>query len=165
MRTSFYLDSRRINIIANLAMIGVMVIVLSYTYYIMRQDSDIKATKFLRGDSLLSYSVNLPTMLLKPQNYYEQQINQRNIFKRNLQASNQITANVGMASVIPAVTENLKLKGIIFDKNPQAIIQNQQTQESFFVHKGDSIKEAIVRDITKGNIILEYRGQFIQVGY
>ncbi|MFC1508537.1 hypothetical protein ACFL60_02495 [Candidatus Omnitrophota bacterium] len=49
--------------------------------------------------------------------------------------------------------------GIIEGENDQAIIEDKETDKTFFLYKGDRFKEFNVFDIKKGRVILDYKGE------
>ena len=59
--------------------------------------------------------------------------------------------------------KNLKLVGIVMDGNSTAIVENSETQETAFLHEGNSFKEASVKEIQKGKIVFDYFGQGVEL--
>jgi len=58
---------------------------------------------------------------------------------------------------------NLNLLGIITGDNNQAIVEDKTLKKTFFLYKGDSIGELKVYDIKDNVVILEYRGEKIEL--
>ena len=58
---------------------------------------------------------------------------------------------------------NLNLLGIITGDNNQAIIEDKTLKKTFFLYKGDSLGELKVYDIKDSVVILEYRGEKIEL--
>ena len=61
------------------------------------------------------------------------------------------------------ILSNLNLLGIITGDNNQVIIEDKTLKKTFFLYKGDSIGELKVYDIKDNIVILEYRGEKIEL--
>lgn len=77
------------------------------------------------------------------------QVKKRNVFtllpsKEQAQASVDIGLTLG----------NLKLVGILWSDNPQAMIENSKEQKTYFVSKGDKIGDIEVRSILRDKVIV-----------
>ena len=75
------------------------------------------------------------------------QVKRRNMFtlmpsKEEAQASVDIGLTLG----------NLKLVGILWSDNPQAMIENSKEQKTYFVSRGDKIGDIEVRDIMRDKV-------------
>lgn len=92
----------------------------------------------------------------KPYMYYAAELEKRNIFGPSLYAENPASPGE------PALKESIKdlnLLGIVSGKNPQAIIEDKKEGKTHFVNKGDSIGPLRVEEITEDRVILNYRGE------
>ncbi len=58
---------------------------------------------------------------------------------------------------------NLNLLGIITGDNDQAIIEDKSLKKTFFLYKGDSLGELKVYDIKDSAVILDCKGEKIQL--
>ncbi len=66
----------------------------------------------------------------------------------------------------PPITElakDLALVGVISGDNPQAIIQNKKTRQSFYVYAGESVLEFKIKQIDKATVILEHKGETLKL--
>ena len=61
------------------------------------------------------------------------------------------------------IVGNLNLLGIITGDNNQAIIEDKTLKKTFFLYKGDSLGDLKVYDIKDSVVILEYRGEKIEL--
>ena len=61
------------------------------------------------------------------------------------------------------VLEELKLVGIVLDKIPQAIIEDRQTRQTFFLHPGDTMKGAKILAIQAGRVKLNLGDQTLEL--
>jgi len=109
--------------------------------------------------------MTLPEASLRPLSYYEEKAARRDLF--NLSSSTQDPGISGGPNHVPGddlpEIRNLQLKGIMLDQNPQAIIQDPVSSQSFFVYQGDRIKGAVVKHIDVEKVVLEYQGQTIEL--
>ncbi|MCM8789708.1 MAG: hypothetical protein NC916_01615, partial [Candidatus Omnitrophica bacterium] len=71
----------------------------------------------------------------------------------------QPEAKKGNANIDLEATKDLKLLGIIFGDNPQAIIEDAKNQKTYYLNREQSIGDFIVEDIRDGKVILDYQGQ------
>ncbi|MBI4972424.1 MAG: hypothetical protein HZC16_01225 [Candidatus Omnitrophica bacterium] len=55
--------------------------------------------------------------------------------------------------------KNINLVGIISGENPQAVIEDKNTQKTFYLSKGQFMGEFQVKEIKEGKVILDYKGQ------
>ena len=62
-------------------------------------------------------------------------------------------------SNIRDLTKDLRLKGVVILSDPEAILEDASSQKSFFVKKGDSVGELIVRTISNDSLTLGYQNE------
>ncbi len=101
---------------------------------------------------------------LKPVRSFEEyasQIQGRKVFQSPLEREK--TQMLSAAVNVSEVTKNLKLTGIVLDKDPQAIIKDVQVNQNVFVHRGDQINGAVVEDILEGKVILNVQNQRVEL--
>jgi len=72
------------------------------------------------------------------------------------------TLNIKKASAAD-IASNLNLLGIITGDNNQAIIEDKNSKKTFFLYKGDSLGESKVYDIKDSAVILDYKGEKIEL--
>ena len=111
-------------------------------------------------------SINLMerVFLKKAVSYYLEKIGQRDIFKMG--AVQKITGADGVqtemkvtSSRILDATETLKLVGISWSNDPDAIIEDTKDTKTFFVKIGQKIGEVKVQAIFKDKVVLSYQGE------
>jgi cell division protein FtsL len=68
-------------------------------------------------------------------------------------------------NIIPIhdIKANLNLLGIVTGDNNQAIIEDKNLKKTFFLYKGDNIGELKVYDIKNNAVILDYKGEKIEL--
>ena len=96
-----------------------------------------------------------PKEEIRPYEFYLQGLRQRNIFGNPVVSAGgapNIATNVELA-------KDMNLVGIISGLNPQAIIEDNKAQKTYYVTKGQFIGEFQVEEIGEGKVILNCNGQ------
>ena len=130
--------------------------------------SNVASSDESSGEELLSPNE------MQPFSYYSDQLEKRDIFRdvrSVVPVENTIVNSVTAAEETPApnlpnpmeLVKNLSLVGIVVDRDPMAIIEDQQSKETLFLHLGGQINEAIVEKIEKGKVILNFHGQRVEL--
>ena len=96
---------------------------------------------------------------LSPLDYYLSQIGGKDLFSP--QRIELIKAKGEIPSGQP--TAGFKLVGVDWGGNPVALIEDTQTQKTYFVKKGDSIKELMVMEIFRDRVKLRYGNKVIEL--
>ena len=101
----------------------------------------------------------------KPYAVYQEQVAKRDIFQSPLfQGAKTDNTNPSLAvSSVPELTKNLKLVGIILDKISEAIIEDVDAGQTFFLKKGEQIRGATVDDIKENTVILLYKDERVEL--
>jgi len=94
----------------------------------------------------------------KPYSYYSKDISGRDIFKPLVQ-----TRKGGVDTGTADVRKNLSLIGIVEGETLQAAIADEKSGKTYFVTKGDSIEDMVVEDVFPNKVILDYRGERIEL--
>ena len=61
------------------------------------------------------------------------------------------------------ILKNINLLGIITGDNNQAIIEDKTLKKTYFLYKGDSFGDLKVYDIKESAVILDYKGEKIEL--
>ena len=96
----------------------------------------------------------------KPYTYYAEDIEKRNIFGPSLYTE---APNAPGEPALKESVKDLNLLGIVSGKNPQAIIEDKKEGKTHFVNKGDSIGLLRVEEIAEDKVILNYRGEHVDL--
>lgn len=64
---------------------------------------------------------------------------------------------------IRELSADLRLAGISLSPEPQVMIENEKTNETFFLKKGDTINKLTVDQIVAEGVVLEYRGKTLKL--
>lgn len=91
----------------------------------------------------------------KKASYYTSGMAKRNIFKP-LAEKKKEGGRIALPSELIA---NFSLAGVIFDENPQAIIEDKRASKSYMLYAGDNIGEVKVKEVKEDRVILEYLGE------
>lgn len=86
--------------------------------------------------------------------YYTQPVQSKDLFTVT-------PAESAYTSALPSLAEaasKLKLQGVISQPNPQAIIENVQTKETFFISPGECIGEIELKEILPAGVKIIYQG-------
>jgi hypothetical protein len=85
--------------------------------------------------------------------YYANKMNKRDIFTPSFVQEQSVQ------SPYQAQIANLRLTGIVVDKQPQAIIEDTKLKKTYFLYKGDYIADMRVEEISESKVILSYSGE------
>jgi type II secretory pathway component PulC len=116
------------------------------------------------GIKPLSFREN--SVLKKVVSYYLEKVRERDIFKiggKRTAASIESKEVKTPTSRIIEATENLKLVGISWSSDPDAMIEDAKAVRTFFVKVGQMIGEVKVQAIFKDRVILRYSGEEIDL--
>ncbi|MDD2702654.1 MAG: hypothetical protein PHC33_01430 [Candidatus Omnitrophica bacterium] len=92
---------------------------------------------------------------LKPFQYYLDGIANRQVFKVSCAGNPEsFVSTLGPESI-----RDFSLVGIISGDNPQAIIQDNKTQKTYYLNKGQSIAEYTIEEVLSDKVILNAGGQ------
>lgn len=111
-------------------------------------------------------SINLMerVFLKKAVSYYLEKIGERDIFRmgaaRKMTGADGTQAEMKVTSSrILDATETLKLVGISWSNDPDAIIEDTKDTKTFFVKTGQKIGDVKVQAIFKDKVVLSYQGE------
>ena len=122
---------------------------------------DIKSPEGVRA---LSFTEN--SVLKDAASFYLEKVRGRDIFKigakKTTTANEENTAKAPTSRIIEA-TANLKLVGISWSHDPDALIEDSKALRTFFVKVGQMIGEVKVQAIFKDRVILRYGVEEIEI--
>ncbi len=98
--------------------------------------------------------------LPQPVSYYSQPVKAKNLFA----AISPKTRGGLPSSTFMDIVSNLTLQGIISGVDPQAIIQDKKSRQTYYLSPGERIGEIEVGRILPGKVILIYYGQEAELG-
>ncbi len=96
---------------------------------------------------------------LSPLSYYLGQVGGKELF--NPKRIELIKAKAWASSAEPIA--NLKLVGVDWGGNPVALIEDTKTQKTYFVKKGESVKDLMVMEIFRDRVRLRYDNKVLEL--
>ncbi|MFC1667328.1 hypothetical protein ACFL0P_05670 [Candidatus Omnitrophota bacterium] len=128
-------------------------------------DLKVKIQQDLKAPSLPEVS-----RLKNAVSYYLEKVRQRNIFvigarrvaRTDISEPGLAKSKPPSATIIEAV-QHLRLAGISWSSDPDAMIEDTNASRTFFVKRGEMIGEAKVQAIFKDKIVLSYDGEEIEL--
>ncbi|MCM8782733.1 MAG: hypothetical protein NC828_06795 [Candidatus Omnitrophica bacterium] len=105
------------------------------------------------------------SFLKKSASYYVEKVRERDIFKMGAKKTTVAATPPpkGPSSRIIEATQHLKLVGISWSKDPDAMIEDSRALRTFFVKRGQMIGEVKVQAIFKDKVVLNYAGEEIEL--
>ena len=118
----------------------------------------------MKKEDLKPVSFQEASVSKKAVSYFLEKVRQRDIFKMG--HKEQVTSEVAIknpSSTIIEATQHLKLVGISWSNDPDAMIEDTKASRTFFVKRGQLIGEIKVQAIFKDKIVLSYAGEEIEL--
>lgn len=97
-----------------------------------------------------------------PFSYYEGIIGKRDVF-RTANAPEKSNKSLTVQPAPSELLQNYSLIGVVADENPQAIIEDKNSKQTYFLNKGQSLGQMKIEDIQEGKVILEANGQRLEL--
>lgn len=154
------LSIKRLKIILS----SLVVVALLYAVWeiLFLKESKTAQPKSVQNVEIKPEAQSKPLLEPVPFEYYANKINKRDIFKPAFEQGQPSTGGV-TKSTLSELAANLRLAGIIVDKQPQAIIEDTKQKKTYFLSKGDFIGEIKVEDILESKVILSYGEEKIEL--
>jgi hypothetical protein len=92
---------------------------------------------------------------------YKQTMAGRDVFQAPWEKPVQAASASGASAA--ELSKQLKLVGILMDKDPKAIVEDLGTQQTFFVSPGERIGNAIVEEIREDKVILIFGQEKVEL--
>jgi len=153
----------------NKFLIVVMVMAIFYLmgtfYFSVTGLSKAKNMKFTGQDGANQSSAETREVsaLTQTVSYYLDKIRERDIFKMGPKAVVKDAAPPAPASKVIEATQSLKLVGISWSKEPDAMIEDTKALRTFFVKRGQTIGPVRIEAIFKDKVILKYGTEEIEL--
>lgn len=98
---------------------------------------------------------------VKPFEDYQQRLQTRDLFQAPWEKSAPGAGE--RESSAAQINRQLKLVGILLDQNPQAIIEDAESRQTFFVSAGERVGEARVEEIRADRVILIFHEERVEL--
>lgn len=95
--------------------------------------------------------------------YYVEQIRKRDIFKIGPKTVSKETAPAAPPSALIEATQHLKLVGISWSRDPDAMIEDSRALRTFFVKRGQMIGRVKIEAIFKDKVVISYDGEEVEL--
>jgi hypothetical protein len=148
--------------------LGTLVFILAL-YFIISLPFSVRASKKMVNlqlkaqDASRSIDGKDAPVLKTAESYYLEKVRIRDIFKIGKKiASSEGVAKAPSAKLTEA-TQTMKLVGISWSDDPDAMIEDSKAQKTFFVKRGQSIGNVKVQAILKDKVILSMDGEEIEL--
>ena len=84
----------------------------------------------------------------------------QSVFEKSALFGNPVSAGAPVIkATIQELVKDYRLKGTIITGDPEAIMENAKTQQTFFLKKGQALGELTVKEIKEGVVVLGYLGE------
>jgi type II secretory pathway component PulC len=105
---------------------------------------------------------------IKPVSVYLQDITERNIFALTPPPPPPVSATTAAAApasnpAVDSITTSLRVAGILWSSNPQAIMEDTKKNTTTLVSRGSTVMGARVKEVLKDHVVLSYDGKDIEV--
>jgi len=104
--------------------------------------------------------------LLKPEEIYLEKAKRRDIFQFADEKRKKLVdfkEDKQKETKLTTLMQDLKLVGISWSDEPDAIVENSKIKKTYFVKKGYRIDELFVKEIFKDRVILRYKGEEVEL--
>jgi len=102
-------------------------------------------------------------ILKKSSSYYLDKVSQKDIFNMEEKKAKVSSAKDNNSEAVQEMAKHLRLVGISWSENPDAMIEDSRAMRTFFVKRGQMLGEFKVKAIYKDRVILEYNNQDIEL--
>ena len=105
--------------------------------------------------------LSVAAVAVPPFDTYKQTMAGRDIFQAPWEKPVETATASGISGI--ELTKQLKLVGIVLDKDPKAIVEDLATQQTFFVSPGERIGNAVVQEIRQDKVILIFGQEKVEL--
>lgn len=155
------LDIKRINNILKFA-VFVLAVYLATSFTISGLKLEKMPEAAFKTTALEEMEIIEPSSLLKKRNYYLERVRIRDIFNP-LPTVTEANGAAGQKrkdiSKISEAAKDLKLVGISWSDNPDAMIEDTNRKKVFFLKNGEMLNDIKIQAIFKDRVVLSYQGE------
>ncbi len=103
--------------------------------------------------------------LLRAASYYLEKVRERDIFKMGVAGPRGVEERASREGVskITELSQNLRLVGIAWSDDPDAMVEDTKAMRTFFIKRGQTIGDLKVRAIFKDKVILSYGTEEVEL--
>ncbi|MFH1837845.1 MAG: hypothetical protein ABH862_07025 [Candidatus Omnitrophota bacterium] len=163
------LDFRAINWILKLSILGVGAYLAIDISSSMRNSREMPNI-FVKKDLGTKKEVKIEEIqsALKPYSFYADKTEERDIFrpyeeKKVEVVVEEVKAVPGVSPTAANFVSDLEVVGIAWSDEPDVILHNRKINRTYFLKTGSSFGEAKVVEILESSVIIEYKGEEIEI--
>jgi len=144
-------------LVSALLILAALLVIISFAYpFIFLRHIRIPKIEAQKGQLEKANASGIKNTL----DYYLQGARGKNIFA----VKNSSTSNsAAMSGAEVQSIKDINVVGIIMGANPQAILEDKKNMKSYYVSKGQFVGEFLVEDIQEGKIIVNFKGQKVEL--
>ncbi|UCC95157.1 MAG: hypothetical protein JSW40_10200 [Candidatus Omnitrophota bacterium] len=161
----FSLDIKHINALL-FGIVAILIFVLIFTFvstFLGLNDEVEAAFKIDKKISEFRFHEDSP---LKKASHYLEMTRKRDIFELVSKAPKGTTVEIKKEEVVKEIvkrTESLRLVGISWSDDPDAMIEDTRSRRTFFVKRGELVNGVRVEAILKDKVLLSYEGEEVEL--
>ncbi|MCM8819844.1 MAG: hypothetical protein NC925_03505 [Candidatus Omnitrophica bacterium] len=167
VKKNFVFDIKLINFLLKcLNLILFFYLILNLAQFIFPYKEKKAIIDNLKSQPNIEYSKTPPMLsILKAPSYYLEKARERDIFSREKKKiTKSMLAEDKPSLQILELTKDLKLVGISWSADPDVIIEDTATKQTFFLKKGQLIANKIrLKAVFKDKVILSYMGEEVEL--
>ncbi|MDD5731192.1 MAG: hypothetical protein PHN57_08735 [Candidatus Omnitrophica bacterium] len=140
------------------------VLIILTLYFILNVSNSVKKiskVEFKIKNAAAEAQILKFTSRLKDVHYYSDKVKLRDIFKMGAKVKDTV-ADV-ISSKAAEATKDLRLVGISWSEDPDAMVEDTKQQRTFFIKKGQMIGDVKVEDILKDRVVLRYGQELVEL--
>ena len=143
--------------------VPVLIVILGVQYSVSKKELESKFQNQIAQstkDEKKAADKNALPQEVKPVDVYLSHFQERDIFMAPWEKP---AAADGLNTSLAPLSEEIRVTGIILDSDPKAIIEDIKTEQTSFLSRGDSIKNAKIIDIKEDRVIFEYNNSQVEL--
>ena len=160
---AFQFDIKGLNALLKLAALGLGIYFLTTVFTStlnLRQDLKLKIDAQDSADAKISTIGSF----LKAASYYLEKARSRDIFSMVAETPVDSGPKKGPSQKLLEIAQNYKLVGISWSNDPDVMIENTKTQNTFFLKKGQIVENDLkVKEVFKNKVILSLGNEEIEL--
>lgn len=110
-----------------------------------------------------SFAVDQQSPRVRPFSYYQDIIGKRALFKVASSLEQKDKKDAAKTIVSSELLNNYSLKGVMGGDNPQAIIEDKKSKQTYFLSQGQLLGEFKVDEVQEGKVIFDINGQKMEL--
>ncbi len=159
------LDILDIKVVNNFLMVGVFLLAVSLASTVTMSAVNAKNVRavHLKLKEGAKVSVTPVASRLQELSYYIDRMRERDIFKMGKKKEEAPAPSGAPSSAFVSATEHLKLVGIAWSSDPDAMIEDTKFSKTYFVKRGQMIGEFKVEAIYRDKVVLSYEKEEVEL--